>query len=142
MSITHSIHIAAPCATVFALYEDVSTWPAWDHETREVFLPEGLRPGATGWLQPRSGPKARVRVASVTPGQAFTMEGRLPLCRMSFDHTLAPAQDGGTRATHAIRFSGPLSFVFRRLIGRGLAASLPDTLEGLKQASEARGLAE
>ncbi|GGE29289.1 Polyketide cyclase / dehydrase and lipid transport [Gemmobacter megaterium] len=136
MTITHSIAVSAPRATVFALYEDVASWPAWDQETKDVFLPEGLRQGSAGWLKPRKGPKARVRVAEVVPGRSFTMEGQLPLCRMHFGHELE--DDGAqTTATHSVRFSGPLSFLFRRLVGREINATLPATLLGLKRAGEA-----
>jgi hypothetical protein len=135
MTITHSIAVAAPRAAVFALYEDVALWPAWDRETAEVFLPDGLRQGSAGWLRPRKGPKARVRVAEVVPGRSFTMESQLPLCRMHFGHDLE--EDGAqTTATHSVRFSGPLGFLFRRLVGREIDATLPATLLGLKRAGE------
>jgi hypothetical protein len=135
MAITHNIKISAPREAVFALYEDVSAWPVWDHETVEVHLPDGLRGGSKGWLKPRKGPKARVRVAEVTPGRSFTMEGRLPLCRMHFSHDLESI-GCDTKATHSVRFFGPLGFLFRRVIGKEIDASLPSTLRGLKEVSE------
>ncbi|ATG35852.1 MULTISPECIES: SRPBCC family protein [Phaeobacter] len=141
MTITHSISISTPQSAVFALYENVASWPAWDCETEAVFLPDGLHRGSTGWLKPRKGPKARVRVAEVLPGRSFTMEGQLPLCRMHFGHDLRG--DGqGTTATHWVRFSGPLGFLFRRLIGREIDATLPATLLGLKHACENRAESE
>lgn len=94
-----------------------------------------MQQGAEGWLKPCKGPKARVRVVDVVPGRSFTMEGRLPLCRMHFDHTLEGDGDR-TTATHTVRFSGSLKTLFRRVIGREIDASLPATLRGLKQACE------
>lgn len=138
MSIVHRIDIDAPRKVVFALYEDVASWPRWDSETAEVRLPEGLQPGATGWLKPRQGPKASIRVAEVLPGKSFTIEGRLPLCRMQFGHELQGDADR-TTATHWVRFTGPLAFLFRRVIGAGIDKTLPDTLTGLKRASEEMG---
>ena len=135
MTITHNIMIAAPRETVFALYKNVASSPVWDHETAEVSLPEGLLRGSAGWLKPRKGPRARVRVAEVVPGRSFTMEGFLPLCRMRFGHEL-DGEGEHTMATHWVRFSGPLSFLFRRVIGKGIDTSLPTTLRGLKEASE------
>ncbi|TYC67195.1 hypothetical protein FMN63_13955 [Stappia sp. BW2] len=141
MTIIHSIAISAPRGEVFALYEDVASWPEWDCETQEVFLPDGLREGSTGWLIPRKGPKARVRVTEVVPGRSFTMEGQLPLCRMLFGHDLV-GDDAQTTATHLVRFSGPLSFLFRRLIGKEIDATLPATLLGLKRAGESTAKSE
>ncbi|MNW05396.1 hypothetical protein D3C71_2016340 [compost metagenome] len=58
---------------------------------------------------------------------------------MLFGHSLASSgESGSTVATHWVEFKGPLSFVFRRLIGRSIQASLPNTMRGLKRASESQ----
>lgn len=134
MSIVHSIEIDAPRKQVFALYEDVGSWPAWDSETLAVHLP-GLRPGASGWLKPRQGPKAKICISEVVQDRSFTVEGLLPLCRMQFGHELDGEGDR-TSVTHWVRFTGPLAPLFRRLIGKGIDRTLPHTLAGLKRASE------
>jgi hypothetical protein len=136
MGIRHDIEIAASADAVFSLYADPSRWPEWDSETVAVEL-SALRPGEAGWLTPRTGPRARVRVADVVPGRSFTIEAMLPLCRMRFGHELDEGR-GRTRATHWVAFSGPLAFLFARLIGRGIDATLPATLVGLKAAAERR----
>ncbi len=134
MTIAHSIKIDVPKDRVFALYADVGSWPRWDRETVDVQLP-ALRTGAVGWLKPREGPKAKIRVADVVPDRSFTVEAMLPLCRMQFGHEL-DEEAGHTTATHWVRFDGPLAFLFRHLVGRGIDRTLPATLAGLKRASE------
>lgn len=134
MSIEHSVEITASRKQVFALYADVASWPEWDCETLAVELP-GLRVGATGWLKPRQGPRANIRISEVTEGSSFTVEGRLPLCRMHFGHELEG--DGNrTTATHWVRFTGLLAPLFSLLIGSGIDRTLPQTLAGLKRVSE------
>lgn len=86
-------------------------------------------------MKPRSGPKAHIRIVEVRPRTSFTVESRLPLCRLMFGHELK-ADGGETQATHWVRFVGPLGFLFRRLVGRQIAAALPDTMRGLKIACE------
>ncbi|NBF05697.1 hypothetical protein GV819_25715 [Pseudomonas sp. Fl5BN2] len=141
MQIKESIVIRANPQQVFGLYQDAAGWAGWDPEVTGASLPDGLNQGATGWLKPRTGPKASIQIVEVSEGRSFSVQSRLPLCRMLFGHSLAP-NDQGTVATHWVEFSGPLSFVFRRLIGKSIQASLPNTMRGLKQASEARaGLA-
>lgn len=137
MSISQTIQISAPREAVFALYEDVASWPAWDAEVAEVSLPGGLRVGAVGWLKPTKGPKAHMQVSQVVPARSFTVESKLPLCRMQFGHEL-DGEGEQTRATHWVSFSGPLSFFFRRVIGGQVRASLPQTMLGLKRACEER----
>ncbi|EKE43951.1 hypothetical protein OCGS_1932 [Oceaniovalibus guishaninsula JLT2003] len=137
MAITHTIRIGAPSEAVFVLYADVPSWTEWDSQTEDVSLPSGLTQGSAGWLKPCKGPKARIEVTQVRPGRSFTVESRLPFCRMVFGHDL---QDDGvqTEATHWVRFTGPLAFLFRRVIGTGIDATLPDTLLGLKRVAEGR----
>ena len=136
--ISHSILINASREVVFGLYQDVASWPKWDEETTAVRLQQGLRPGAVGWLKPRQGPRARIRVRDVMPLESFTVEGQLPWCRMIFGHDLKSVS-GQTNVTHWVAFEGPLAFLFRKLIGAGIDSSLPRTLQGLKRASEANG---
>lgn len=135
MEIKQSIEIRSTPEQVFRLYQDAATWADWDPHVLSASLPEGLRVGAKGWLKPSGGPKASIQIVEVTEGASFSVQSRLPLCRMVFGHRLAAKEDG-TVATHWVEFSGPLSFLFRYLVGRSLQASLPDTMQGLKLSSE------
>lgn len=139
MPITASVEIKTEPEHIFRLYQDAARWIDWDPEVTAASLPAGLKLGAKGWLKPRSGPKAKIEIVEVTPGQSFSVQSRLPLCRMLFGHSLASSgESGSTVATHWVEFKGPLSFVFRRLIGRSIQASLPNTMRGLKRASESQ----
>lgn len=135
MQISATIGIFATPAKIFQLYENIESWRSWDPEVADVHLPDGLKVGSTGWLKPRAGPKAKIRVSEVTQGRSFTVESALPLCRMTFNHQLK-AGPNQTEATHWAEFFGPLSFIFRRLIGKQIKASLPQTMLGLKRACE------
>lgn len=135
MDISHSIRIAAPRNQIFARYADVASWPTWDSELIDVHLP-AFAHGASGWLKPRQGPKSKIKLVEIKQDRCFTVESALPLCRMQFGHDLAD-EDGQTRVTHWVCFTGTLAPLFRRLIGKAVARSLPDTLAGLKLACEA-----
>jgi hypothetical protein len=136
MTIQHHIIINAPREAVFAVYQRTEGWPLWDDEVRAVDLPAGLVAGASGSLTPRKGPQARVKVTSVVKNGSFVVEAALPFCVMSFGHDLTD-EGTSTRAVHSVSFTGPLAFIFRRLIGRDIARTLPGTLFGLKQFCEA-----
>jgi hypothetical protein len=127
----HRITIHSAPERVFATYADTAAWPTWDSEVAAVDLPSGLQLGAEGILTPRKGPKARIMVTEITPNRSFTITARLPLCKMQFGHQLT-ANQGNVIATHWVQFSGPLAFLFRRLIGAGITKTLPETLRGLK----------
>ncbi|WP_339492583.1 SRPBCC family protein [Pseudomonas sp. EA_15y_Pfl2_R67] len=135
MQIKESIEIKTEPGRVFRLYQDAAHWVDWDPEVTAASLPDGLKLGAKGWLKPRGGPKANIQIVEVTQGKSFSVQSRLPLCHMLFGHSLS-ASGEWTVATHWVEFSGPLSFLFRYLVGRSIQASLPNTMRGLKRASE------
>jgi len=140
MRIQASAEIRAKPRQVFELYQDAAGWNRWDPEVAEAALPRGLAPGSTGWLKPIAGPRTRIRVIEVTQDRSFLVESRLPLCRMRFGHEVSERSDG-SEVVHWVEFTGPLGFLFRRLIGNSFRESLPRTMHGLKQASEARTVA-
>ena len=136
MDFANSIIINASKETIFAHYADVANWPIWDKEVKAVTL-GGLDLGSRGSLQPRSGPRAMITISALTPNTSFTVTSKLPWCKMQFCHELTSTGET-TKATHSVGFSGPLAFLFRRLIGREIERALPATLQGLKDVSEQR----
>ncbi|MFD2174086.1 SRPBCC family protein [Rhodobacter lacus] len=130
-----SITISATPQQVFARYEAVESWPQWDPEVHAVSLPEGLLVGARGWLKPRKGPRSGIVVTEVTHGQSFTVESPLPLAKLRFHHRIVATAEGCT-TTHWLSYGGPLGFLVALTAGRAIAATLPQTLAGLKAECE------
>lgn len=135
MQFEEQIVIAAPPEKVFALYENVTAWSSWDPDVKTSSIEGSFSSGASGSLQPSSGPKARIKFTEVMPNRSFTVETKLPLCVMRFEHelTLLPS---GTNAKHRVTFQGLLSPFFGRVIGSQIRKGLPNTLQGLKRAAE------
>jgi hypothetical protein len=116
---------------VWSLWSDVSTWPSWDAGVERVEIDGPFAAGSRGRLKPAGSPSVRYRLTSAVPESGFADETRLPLARMVFEHELADAPGGGTLITHRATISGPLTPLWRRVIGRGLARDLPDTVRSL-----------
>ncbi|MDR3055046.1 MAG: SRPBCC family protein [Zoogloeaceae bacterium] len=135
MQFEESVEIQASPQTVFALYTHVSTWAAWDPGVRASSIEGAFVSGATGKLRPSNGPEASIIFTEVVADKSFTVESRLPLCVMRFEHELSPTSTG-TIAIHSVSFSGFLSPVFSRVIGNQIRKGLPQTMAGLKRAAE------
>jgi Polyketide cyclase / dehydrase and lipid transport len=135
--IEHRIAVAAPAATIFRLYEDVAHWHTWDPDTRTAWLDGPLQPGSRGQLTPTQGNTVPMLVTRVEANRSFTVESRIPLFRMVFDHELAP-EGPATRVIHRVTLSGPLVMVLGPMLARRLNAGLPVTLARLKAQAEAR----
>jgi hypothetical protein len=128
--------IEARPSIVFGRYADVAGWKDWDPDVEQASLEGPFQAGVDGTLTPAGGPETRIRLIEVRPDSSFAVVSRLPLCTMRFDHELA-SRGARTLARHRVTFSGPLSFLFGRVVGKQIRLGLPGTLQGLKKACEA-----
>ena len=132
---SHTIKINASPEKIFGIYSDVSNWKSWDSEVVSSSLDGPFKDGTFGSLKPKSGPKSKILIETVIPNISFCALSKLPLCVMRFGHDLEKAGDY-TSVTHSLNFSGPLSFLFKRLIGNQISKTIPHSLIGLKQKAE------
>ncbi len=126
---------------VWASYAQVNRWQEWDHSLAASGLDSGddranFIEGATGWLQPKSGPKVKFVLTEVTPEVSFTSCAILPFASLAIDHKIT-AGEGQLTLTHIVSFSGPLGFLFGFLIGREIKKDLAQVLSNLADQSAA-----
>jgi len=129
------INVNASPDRIFSLYEDVSNWHQWDPEVASASIEGEFAAGTYGRLKPAKGPGAGIRIVSSERNRFFSVQSRLPLCLLTFEHELRPSGKA-TKVIHRVYFDGILSFLFSSLVGSQIRKGLPDTLRGLKQAAE------
>ena len=132
MQFEEKIRIQAPADQVFSTYANVAGWPNWDPDVLSASIDGDFKTGTSGKLKPKGSPETKVQLINVTDNESFTVECKLPLCKMHFEHELSAA-DNGTEVLNRVVFSGLLAPVFGRLIGSGISKSMPASLQGLKQ---------
>lgn len=132
---SEEITVTSSPERVFLLYENVANWKQWDPDVASSSISGPFTAGTTGKLKPTKGPEAKIAIVSVEKNKSFTVQSRLLLCTMTFEHELFPVKDS-TRVVHRVSFNGPLSFFFGRVVGGQIRKGLPGTLRGLKQAVE------
>jgi hypothetical protein len=71
----------------------------------------------------------------VVRDRSFTVESKVPLFRMLFEHELLPSS-GMTEVIHRVTLSGPLTLVLGNMLAKRLNAGLPVTLRKLKALAE------
>lgn len=135
MQVEHRIQVAAPPERIFSIYEDVPGWRQWDPDTKSATLDGPFAVGSTGKLTPAKGNAVPMRVTALVPNRSFTVECRIPLFRMVFDHELVP-MGSTTEVVHRASFSGALAPLLGRMLARRVDAGLPVTLANLKRHAE------
>jgi len=131
---TSAVSKATPEA-VWSLWQ-TSNWTKWDPALEWVRLDGAFQAGPRGELKPKSGPKTKFTVLRVDPNRGFADRSHLPLTHLDFTHEVVPLEDGTVKITHTATFSGPLAFLFSRIIGKGIKAGLPGALQKLAALAE------
>jgi hypothetical protein len=131
----HTETTSASPAQLWARYAEPARWPEWDHDLATVTVQGPMAAGTRGAIKPTKGPATPYTFTEVTPDVGFTDVTRLPLARLTFTHLIEPTP-AGSRFTHRATISGPLSPLFARLVGRGIAAGLPTAMRRLARLAE------
>jgi hypothetical protein len=126
---------AAPSAVWASAYVDAAAWPKWNREIKRANLDRPLALGTTARIVFRTGLRLRFRVVEFEDGRVFTDESRLPGARMGHRHLIEPLEGGRSRLTNTIYIQGPLSPLWRRILGPAAARALP----GAQRAAAALG---
>lgn len=140
MQVEHRIKVATAAGPIFRIYQDVENWHTWDPDTKRATLQGPFEVGSRGRLTPTKGNTVPMVLTKVVHDSCFTVESKIPLFCMVFEHELVPFQ-GMTEVIHRVTFSGPLTFVLGRMLVKQLNSGLPLTLQRLKALSESRSAA-
>jgi hypothetical protein len=136
-TVEHTEYTAASPESIWAQWSDVTTWPVWDRGVEHVSLEGPFAVGTKGTLKPAGGPRAHFELTDVRPAEGFVDVTKLPLARMRFEHS-AVREDGSTRVTHRVTITGLTAPIFSRVIGRGIAKGLPETVKTLARVAAER----
>lgn len=137
MTVEHRVVVAAPPAVIFQIYRDVERWHTWDPDTKRASIDGPFEVGSRGRLTPTKGRTVPLLLTEVQTDRCFTVESRIPLFRMVFEHVLSPVPEG-TDVVHRVSFHGPLSWLLGRMLASQLNLGLPITLSRLESLAEAR----
>lgn len=134
----HTVETTASPEALWAVWTDVDGWPTWDTELASSTLDGPFEDGAEGTLTPQSGPPSRFRIEDVEPKRAYTLATRLPFGALRVRRTWAPTGDGRIAVTHAVTFGGLGGRLLAGRFGPQFRRALPDALDRLCRAAEAR----
>jgi hypothetical protein len=115
----------SPTAVWEKAYADADAWPKWNAEIKRASLDGPLLFGAKAKIVFRTGLRLRFHVVEFEQGRLFTDESRMPGARMGHRHLVEPTEGGGSSLTNTIYIEGPLTPLWRRIVGPAAARSLP-----------------
>ena len=114
----------------FTRWVDHDTWPQWSPDTDWVRVDGPVAVGTRGVLKPRGGPKVKFVISACTPGREYADTSMLPGARLVFQHTAVP-EGTGSRLDVLITMSGPLAWLWGKIMGGGFRDSAQADLDRL-----------
>ena len=126
----HTLDTTAQPERIWAQMQQVANWPQWDTGLTSAELPGAFSPGAQGTMKfLRDRPKSFL-LATVVAQKGFTALMKFPLAEVRHIHTQETCEIG-TRVTHRIEISGPLSWLYGWSRGRRLRDGLAPSMRRL-----------
>lgn len=115
---------------LWRIWADVDAWHTWQSDLDHAKLEGEFVAGSTFLLKPKGGPRVRIALVTVEPNRCFVDLTRFPLARMYGAHEFIARGDEVTIRT-SVSVEGALGFLWRKLVGEGVAASLEAQTQSL-----------
>lgn len=108
---------------VWKVWSDVNGWSKWQADIEYARLEGAFEAGQVFKFRPKGGPELDIELTEVTPLSSYADLTRFPLAKMHDAHEIV---DHGDRIEirNTLTVSGPLGFLWRKLVAEGVAASI------------------
>ena len=116
--------------TIWNIWKNVREWKRWDKDIEDANIYGDFKLNAQGYVKSKGAPKSKFIIIDCREYSCFVNRTILPLCRLDFIHYLNPS-GGKLVITHRIEIKGVLSFLFAKLIGRGIEKGLALSVDNL-----------
>jgi Polyketide cyclase / dehydrase and lipid transport len=128
-SYLHEAEAEVSAEAIWALYENVSTWPTWDSEAELITRDGPFATGSTGTMKFRGQDALHYRLTKVEPLREFVDETPVGELVVRVSHRLEPLDSGRLRITYAAEIEGPRDEAEH--VGPLITDDFPDTLASL-----------
>ena len=115
---------------VWKVWADVNQWHKWQDDIEYAKLDGEFKTGNIFQFKPKGGPKINIELTKVEPNSVFIDVTRFPLAKMYDSHELINHGDKLEIKT-TISVSGPLSFLWRKLVAENVANGMQEQTERL-----------
>ena len=121
---------------MWKLLTDINNWKNWDKTVENSELLGEFKVGNYFLLKPKGGPKVKIKLIEIIENKKFTDETTFPFAKMTGEHFYEETKDG-LKITVTMSVTGILSFLWVKLVAKGIVDSLPtDIQEQIKVASK------
>lgn len=116
---------------VWYLWTQIDNWPQWHGDLDYCKLEGEFAVGSHFWLKPKNMKKpVKILITEVILGKQFTDCTVFWGAKMYDTHALEETPEG-LKLTNTLQVTGPLSWLWIKLVAENVAASVPEEMESL-----------
>ncbi len=115
---------------IWKLWADINHWPRWHGDLEYCKLEGCFKVGHYFILKPKGAPEVKVTLTSINEMQDFTDCTHFFGAKMYDTHSLV-VQKGGVVISNKLVVSGPLTWLWVKLVANKVAASVPHEMNSL-----------
>lgn len=132
------IIVKSPPSEIWNIWSNFSQAPLWDTDVRHCELNGPFQPGTQGKCILKNGLNMPLKLEAVRMHESYRNTARLLWIDLEFDHQMRRLSPNETQVIHSAKFSGPLSFLYRRPLRKMLTAAMTSALDNLRALAEQR----
>jgi hypothetical protein len=117
-------------SAIFALWADINHWAEHDQGIEWAKLVEDFAEGSAYTIKPKGGPKVNATILTIVPDKKFVDVSHLFGAKLQFDHTVSK-DDRTTTVTVTMTLSGPLAWLWAKILGSNQQADLEQATKNL-----------
>ncbi len=114
---------------IWQVWSDVNHWHEWDLGIEYAKTQDPFEVGCRFVLKPKGGPKVTTEIIKCEPNRTFTDLTCFPFAKMYGLHEVTEVEPGRIRLKTTMTVTGPLSFLWRKLVAQKIANDLPQDTE-------------
>jgi hypothetical protein len=123
--------------TLWNVWTDVNNWDKWQDDIEFAKIETPFHSGSTIKFRPKGGPTVNLHLVEVETYKVFTDLTKFPLAKMYDKHEVLQHADGIEVKT-TISISGPLAFLWKKLVAEKIVKSLPEQTASLINRTRAK----
>jgi len=116
--------------SIWRIWTDVNNWPKWHGDLDYCKLEGAFAVGNHFMLKPKGIKAVKIELTHIEKGRKFTDCTPFFGAKMYDTHELEETPDG-LRLTNTLTVTGPLKFLWIKLIAQNVADSVPHEMEAL-----------
>jgi hypothetical protein len=115
---------------IWRLWVDVNTWDRWDPDIEYGKITEPFAVGSHFIFKPKGMGEVKLTLVEVEPLQKYTDHFRFWGASLFGTHEMEETAEG-LKLTTTVKVTGPLTFLWVKLVAQNIADTLPEQMEGL-----------